>query len=317
MTDGSDHGDAPPDVIDLESSGEAVDLHAEARAIEAVSLLGRPLMQPTFAPQTRATLEDDLAAARADFERDPTNEMNIIWYGRRLAYLGRYNEALRVFTWGLTHHPQSYRLRRHSGHRLITLRRIEEAVIDLQRAAELARDEPDAVEPDGMPNEYGVPRSTTKTNILYHLGLAHYLQGEFEQALAAYRRCMELSPNDDMTVATAHWLFMTLRRLGRDDEAAAVLEPIRPEMQIMENDAYHDLLLMYKGERPPEPLLEAAREDDLAFATIGYGVGNWYLCNGEADPARAIFEEIVDATGWAAFGHIAAEAELARMNDQD
>lgn len=34
--------------------------------------------------------------------------------------------------------------------------------------------------------------------------------------------------------------------------------------------------------------------------------------NVEPDRARAIFQHIVESTTWAAFGHIAAEAELAR-----
>jgi hypothetical protein len=123
---------------------------------------------------------------------------------------------------------------------------------------------------------------------------------------------MEVSKNPDMLVATSHWLYMTLRRLGRGAEAARVLEPIRPDLDIIENGAYHRLLLMYKGVVPVDSLLSASPSAALDDVTTAYGVGNWYLYNGHPARADEIFRRIVDAGNWAAFGAIAAEAELAR-----
>ena len=65
----------------------------------------------------------------------------------------------------------------------------------------------------------------------------------------------------------------------------------------------------------PEDLLDARAADALNWATQGYGVGNWRLCNGQQDKAREIFEGVVAGDYWPAFGFIAAEAELARMRD--
>jgi hypothetical protein len=111
-------------------------------------------------------------------------------------------------------------------------------------------------------------------------------------------------------------MYMTLRRLGHHAEARALLDPITADMEIIENDAYHRRLLMYKGEVEPEELLDLRAVDDpdqaLNIATQGYGVGNWYLVQGDPEQAREIFLRIVDGTSWAAFGYIAAEAELAR-----
>ncbi len=67
------------------------------------------------------------------------------------------------------------------------------------------------MEPDGLPNEQNKPRSTLHTNIWYHLGLAHYLTGDFDEAINAYRECLKASSNDDMRVATSYWLYMALR----------------------------------------------------------------------------------------------------------
>jgi len=105
---------------------------------------------------------------------------------------------------------------------------------------------------------------------------------------------------------------MTLRRLGRKDEAAKVLDVVRPDMKISENMVYLNRLLMYKGTYAPEDLLRTGGSD-VDLATYGFGVGNFYLMNGEKDKARAIFEQVMKGPAWQAFGYIAAEAELARM----
>ena len=117
--------------------------------------------------------------------------------------------------------------------------------------------------------------------------------------------------NDDMHCATAHWFYMTLRRLNQNDEASGVLKTIRKDMNLIENMDYHQLLLMYKGEITPAEMLKKT-EDDLSNATIGYGIGNWYLYNGESSKATEMFEEIIKGKMWPAFGYLAAEAELAR-----
>lgn len=285
----------------------------DSAPIEATSLLGEPLRRPDFPAETRQRLETNLAAARAAFDRAPTDADSIIWLGRRLAYLGRYREALATFSEGIRAHPEDARMYRHRGHRWITVRQLDSAVADLSRAAELIRGTPDEIEPDGAPNPFGIPTSTLQSNIWYHLALAHYLRGDFERALDAYRECMTVSRNDDMHVATADWMYMTLRRLGRDAEAVRVLEPIHAGMRILENASYHRRLLMYKGELPADSLLAAEGADALTMATQGYGVGNWHLYEGDTARAREIFGRVLSYGNWAAFGHIAAEAELVRL----
>lgn len=278
---------------------------------EALSFAGEPLFAPAIAEPARARLELQLAEARAAYDGDPTDADAIIWLGRRLAYLGRYRDAIDVFTEGIARHPDDARMLRHRGHRFITTRQLARAIADLERAAELVRDRPDEVEPDGQPNAYGIPVSTLKSNIWYHLALAHYLRHDFESALPAWRQALAVSTNDDMVVASADWLYMTLRRLGRTAEAAAVLERITPDMRILENEAYHRRLLMYKGLIEPDSVMPASTEDPVQLATYGYGIANWYMYNGDRYTAETLFRRIVRGGNWAAFGFIAAESELA------
>ena len=280
-------------------------------APEATSLLGEPLHRPALDPETRRKREADLADARSAYDSDPEDEEAIIWLGRRLAYLGRYREAVEVFSEGLAVHPDSYKLLRHRGHRSITLRRLAEAVSDLERAADLISGVPDEVEPDGMPNAQNIPRSSSHTNIYYHLGLAKYLQGNFTAARMAYRRCLEQATNDDMRVAAAYWLYLARRRTGDEIRAAEVLEAITGQMDVIENFGYHELLLLFKGERTAEQVLGGS--DDIDDATRAYGVAAWHLLNGRDAEARSLLSRIVAGPMWPAFGHIGAEAELARV----
>jgi tetratricopeptide (TPR) repeat protein len=281
--------------------------------VEATSLLGQPLSRPVLPDDTRRRYEEALAEARQRSYADPNDADALIWLGRRTAYLGRYRDAIDIYTRGIQRHPRDARFHRHRGHRYITVRDLDRAIADLERAASLTAGDPDEVEPDGLPNARNTPTSTLQSNIWYHLGLAHYLKGDFERALGAYRSCMDVSKNPDMLVATSHWLYMTLRRLGRDAEAAAVLAPIHADLDVIENGAYHRLLLMYKGVLAVDSLLSTSSSAALDDVTTAYGVGNWYLYNGDGARALGIFERIVATGNWAAFGAIAAEAELARV----
>jgi tetratricopeptide (TPR) repeat protein len=289
----------------------ATALRAQTPRPEATSLLGRPLARPTLPDDFRAEQEALLAEARERLAADSEDLEAWIWVGRRTAYLGLYREAIAVFSDGLDRFPDSVELLRHRGHRHITLRDFGAAEDDLARAAALRAGLEDDVEADGLPNAAGIPTSTLHTNIAYHLGLARYLQGDFEGALEAYRWCWEISDNPDMKAAAAYWLYLTLRRVGRHAEAEELAASIGADWELLENHDYYRLLLAYRDGGGADKLFEEARQGtELAGSTVGYGVGAWHLLEGRPERAREIFDEIVAGEGWAAFGYIAAEAEL-------
>jgi len=270
-------------------------------------------VQPKLSAETRRDFETKLTAARADFAKEP-NADNSIWLGRRTAYLGRYKESIAIYTDAIAKYPKDARLYRHRGHRLITLRCFDDAIKDFEKAAKLIKGKPDEIEPDGLPNARNTPTSSLQSNIWYHLGLAHYLKGEFGRALKAFRKAEKVSNNPDMLVATTHWHYMTLRRSGREKEATAALAPITDNLEVIENADYYKLIKLYQGKLKPSDLLSDTNQtaNTLSSATVGYGVGNWFLYNGRRVEAEDIFRQIIMGIQWASFGHIAAEVELTR-----
>lgn len=285
----------------------------DLRAPEASSLLGRPLYaNPPEAQRER--MEAELRRAKDVLRDRPNDPEAMIWVGRRLGYLWRMTEAVEEYTKGIERHRKYAPLYRHRGHRYITLRQFDRAIADLESASRLIAGQEDVIEQDGMPNARNIPLTTLHFNVWYHLGVARYLKGDFSGALDAFEKCMECRGKyDDNLVAVTDWMYMTLRRMNRDADAEKLLEPITEDMEIIENHAYHRRLLMYKGVLRAEDLLDVRNANDLDMTTMGYGVGNWYLCEGDRAKAVEIFEKVVAGSYWPAFGYIAAEADLARM----
>ena len=283
----------------------------------AVSLMGKEFYEPERSPEDQAKLDSLMLIARTNFESDPTEE-NYIWYGRREGYLMHLHEAIAIFTEGIEKYPDSYRLYRHRGHRYISVRKFDNAIADFNKAAELMEGKPLEVEPDGIPNKLNQPLSTTQFNVWYHLGLGHYLKNDFVKAEDAYMRCLGVCENDDSRIAVLDWLYMTYRRERKIVKANELLTMITDSIAVVENDSYYKRLKMYKGWLKPEDLLQAdstSEDYDLNIATQGYGVGNWYLYNGDTTKAIDTFRKVTDGKLFAAFGFIAAEAELANLKN--
>lgn len=268
---------------------------------------------PSLSDSVRRSFEANLRSAEKKYQADSTNDEHIIWYGRRLAYVGKYKEAIEIYTKGIQINPDNARFYRHRGHRYITLRCYDNAIADLKKAAELTRDQVDEIEADGIPNEKNIPTSTLQTNIYYHLGLAHFLKGDNRQALLAWEKCLDISDNDDMKVATLNWLNVVLRKMGRQKDADQHLSEVKANMEIIENHDYFDILFMYKNGNESKLLDKTQNQESLSNATLGYALGVYYQLKGDREKAKQLFEKVVTGKQWSSFGFIAAEAELERI----
>jgi tetratricopeptide (TPR) repeat protein len=268
-----------------------------------------PLGKEFSVPEPSQKMLDNYEKAKQDFEADPSNTDNIIWYGRRTAYMGRYKEAIKIYSDGIKLMPNEPRLYRHRGHRYISIRKFDEAIKDLEKAGQLIEGKENEIEPDGMPNAQNIPVSTLHGNIWYHLGLVYYLVHDYDNAFDAYIKCRESASNPDNIVSSTNWLYMIQRRLGNEELANQMLKPIQEGAIIIENDDYYNLCMFYKG-LIPEDSLKLSEEDSPSSDALKYGLANWFFYNGDKEHAFKIFEDIVDGKSWSSFGYIAAESDL-------
>jgi tetratricopeptide (TPR) repeat protein len=283
-------------------------------SIEAITLLGDTLYTSV------STSEDALKkydSAKANYEKDSNDAEALIWYGRRTAYLGKFQEAIAIYSEGIEKHPTDARMYRHRGHRYISTRQYAKAIADFEKAVTLIEDTEDQVEPDGLPNDRNIPLSTLHGNIWYHLGLAYYLQNDMENALKAYSNRTVTERYPDNLVSGGYWLYMINRRLGNIDAANAAIEKVVTNMDIIENGSYYNMCLFFKGLIP---------EEDITNQTIGtsssdvlaYGLGNWYLYE-KQDTAKAkvIYKRLLEKGNKYSFAYLVAESDYKRLFAND
>jgi hypothetical protein len=169
--------------------------------------------------------------------------------------------------------------------------------------------------------------------VVYHLGLAHFLAGDFSQASDEYLRCLGLAQNDeaasaqsedfrscwengedsDSKVAMTEWAVRAALRAGREDVVSELLATIPLGLEVNENLPYYHDLLFYKGEMTVDQLLNPGPDPLYRRETVGFGVANWFLVEGDTAKAIQLLEELVQDPWWPGFGRIAAEAELYRI----
>ena len=281
---------------------------------EAFSLEGRPLYRPELSTEVQADRLAKYEAAAAAAAAAPDDVMASIWLGRRLGYLSRFHDAIEVYSKALEQHPEEPRLLRHRGHRYLSIREYEKARDDLAAAAELTTGKPDQLEPDGLPYPGRPPHSTLQFNIYYHLALAYWCLGDAAAAAAAWRDCLAtVAPgNDEARVAVTHWLWCAMQRAGQAEPVAVaeLLAPIGEGLDVVENRAYYDLCRLYRGDLRFEDLVVGEGSSGAAMA---YGLANFAHLRSRPE-ARQMLEALAADPGWAAFGVLAAEADLFRMN---
>jgi tetratricopeptide (TPR) repeat protein len=168
-------------------------------------------------------------------------------------------------------------------------------------------------------------------DVAYHLGLAYYVSGRFGDAADEYSRCLGMAEDPmaqaaraegfrscaenisdpESLVAMAEWAVRAALRAGREAVASELLDRIPLDLEIEENLAYYHDLLLYKGVMTPSQLL--GPDAPYRRETVGFGVANWYLVQGDTANAISLLEELVEDPWWPGFGRIAAEADLARL----
>ena len=264
---------------------------AQTGKLEVTSALGRKYY----------SLPDDkgvVAAARKNADADPKNAALLLKLAQAQASVWEDREAIETCTRVLAIAPNNGDALLERGHRELPMREFARAKADLERAASLISKNPE---------------------VYYHLGLAHYFLGEFDKAADAFGHAVDLAPDTDSRINSTNWVYASLRRANKPEQAATALAQITPEMK---NTAEHtifylSLVRFFQGRvpesqaLPPEPPAgNSDTEAELRFDTVAYGVGNWHLYNGDAAKAREYFERIAKGHVWITWGFVGAEREL-------
>ena len=265
--------------------------------------------------KTKNVFEKNLKIAYENFNQNPNSD-NLIWIGRRHAYLGNYESAIKYFSQGISTYPLDARFYRHRGHRLITNRCFERAINDLKKAASLSNNKPNEIEPDGLPNALNIPTSTLKGNIYYHLGLAYYFESQLKEAMLAFEKCIEFSENNDSFVAAANWLYIIYYQLNMINKANKLLTKIDNQMNLIENHSYLSILNFYKNSTSQFDIEKKIfKEESLNNITVAFGLGNFYLLKGETEKAYKIYNLITNSNQWSSFAYIGAEVMLKKLSN--
>lgn len=266
----------------------------QAQTLQVTGLTGRKFY----------SLPDDkgaVAAAEKALSADPGNPDLLDKLAQAQIGVWQDREAAATLTRALAISPDSAALLTERGHRELPLREFAKARADLTRSA--------AIDPKRM-------------DTFYHLGLSHYFLGEFAQAADAFRHAVDLAPNIDERINSTNWLYASLRRAGKPEEAANAAAAITPDMK---NTADHTLFYLklvrfFQGALPesqalpPEPPAgNTDTEAELKFDTVGYGIGNWHLYNHHPTEAQDYFRRVAKGHVWVTWGYIGSEVELARM----
>jgi tetratricopeptide (TPR) repeat protein len=267
---------------------------AQQGPLEVTSGLGRKLYG----------MADDqkLIDARKALAAEPKNVDLVLKLSHAQASRRQYKEAVATDTTGIGFAPGNADLYLERGHRLLGLREFKAAKSDLAKAAEL---------------------NPKLLDAHYHLGMAHYMLGEFAEAAVGFDKARALAVSDDSLIDCTAWLYVSLRRAGKEQEAAQALARITPTVKATESHLvfYLKLLRFYQGKTTAEAILPAKPavgdvEGELSFDTVSYGVGNWYLYHHDFLKALGLFREVVKGEAWNSWGFIGSELELVRAANQ-
>jgi tetratricopeptide (TPR) repeat protein len=223
--------------------------------------------------------------------------------------LGKLNESIESYKKAIAINPNYEEAHNNLGVALNKVGQFEEAIKSLSEAITYAN--------DSLLIEYehsGLTLNNKKTvynvkfNIWYYLGLSYYMKGNYDKAISSFRRCEKYTNNNDLKVVIANWLYTAFAKIGNLDLAEAEIMSIPINMRLIEikSRKYHDLIMLYRGLVTPSILTKRNGID----ADVGYGIGNYYLINGQVKNAISAFNRVISTEQQELIGYMAIEKEL-------
>ncbi len=273
---------------------------------EAISFSGKPLFAKAAEP---AALAKSDSTINTILSKGNLTEDDFVEIGKHYVATNRYKLAVTNYSEGLTKFPNSYKLLRNRGHRYITLRKLNEAIRDLEKAEEL-------IPAVGDEMEYGLdgkPTATVRHQIHYHIGVYQFLKKDYIKAAAAFEKALAAADNTKNAVGASDWLYNCYIRIGRKDKADELLKPITPDYVEDKDQAYFRRVLFYKGLIKAEELIDVTMPPEkmsIQDVTKLYGLANWHKYKGNSGMANEYYKIILQSDGWPGFAYAAAEKEM-------
>lgn len=268
-----------------------------------VSLLGDTLHPRGGNDSLLFVLDTQLAA-------DSNNLQLLHARGRALDDAWRYPEAIAVFSRCIRLDPVNPLFYRRRGHRYLSIRRFDQAVTDLEVARTLFND-PDTSWRKGWADQ--LPR--LEFEIYYHLGLAYFLTGDYEEARQAYTQCYSVATDQASKVSAGYWLASCLLRLNRPRDLVLFLYTFPTSWKLTTNRTYYHLLLLFKGVISEEEMLRPERFD--RFEIAAFGVANWRAFREDWQGALDMYRQTLTDPHWPGFGYLGAEVEIWRNENKE
>jgi tetratricopeptide (TPR) repeat protein len=277
------------------------------RIAQTLSLAGKPLVSP---PVDAKVVEKCDSIIHIIQSKPNLSEDDYIEIGKQLVAKAKYKEAAANFSEGLVRYPNSFKLLRYRGHRYLTLRKLDLAVIDLLKARDLIKSQPDVWEVDAK----GKPTDTYQHQIEYHLGVYYFVKKDYKNAVAAFEQSLKQAHDANEIAGTTDWLYNSYMRNGQKAEAEKLLSSFTPDAKADKEQAYFRRILLYRGVAKPAEILDESKSPDqwsIQETTRAYGLANWYGWQGDKKKAHELYSKILNATNsWPAFAYLASEVEV-------
>lgn len=285
--------------LNIPKSEESV---ANADQPQAASLSGNALFGLKDKDQRISTAQKALDKA----PDDPELRLSL---GRLQDSQLRFLESIATYGEGVEKFPGDYRFLRMRGHRYLSVRKFEQGLADLQKAAKL------------VPNSF---------DSAYYLGLAYYFNGDHAQAAAEFGRCEDqmkrplkeqanlmggrscegLREEENVRIPLQYWRYLALRRAGLSAEARKYLdEQVNPLLTITVTKPFYEALLFFKGVKEINEMMAGANEGSRDFLTRSSGVATFLFTEGERAQACGIWARNAMDPNWDHVGVINAESE--------
>jgi tetratricopeptide (TPR) repeat protein len=274
---------------------------------EAISFSGKPLhvRKPDSTVARRSDSLINILKSKASLSEDDYVEM-----GRLLVTQNRFRDAIVNYTEGISKYPESFKLYRQRGHRYINLRQLEDAITDLEKARDLMASQPDAMEYGGD----GKPTATTQHQVWYHIGIYHYLKGDYTKCAEAFEKALASAHEPNNIAGASDWLYNAYQRMGDKAKAENVLAPFTADYPIEDKSyPYFRRLLLFKKVIKPEELIDPDMDPtamSVQDMTKLYGLANYYAYNDDPTMANELYKKVLLTDQWLGFAYAGAELDV-------